>query len=230
MIGYVNQIETLGTLDGPGIRIVVFLEGCPLRCIYCHNPEMWEMKEKNKITKNELVKKIKRYKQYLKHGGVTFSGGEPLMQSDFLLEVAKELKEEGIHLCLDTSGEGKNYKDLLEYIDLVILDIKATNPEQFIDMTLREINYSQTFLEYLNHINKDTWIRQVIIPGINDSKEKILELKNLCKGYSNIKKIELLPYHRMGLEKYKSLGIPYKIEQIKDMNINHLIELEQFLH
>ena len=190
--GSINKIETFGLVDGPGIRTVVFLNGCKLRCIYCHNPEMWQTKELN-YTPEELVKKIIRNKPYFKrnNGGVTFSGGEPLLQSNFLIEVCKLLKKEQIHITLDTSGVGNgNYEELLSYIDLVLLDIKHVTKEGYKNITGITMDESQKFIEALNKSKKPVWIRQVIVPGLMDNDNYLYGLKDELKKIKNIKKIE----------------------------------------
>ena len=217
--GSVESIETLGLLDGPGIRTVVFLNGCKLRCKFCHNPEMFTKKENN-YTPEELVKKIVRNKPYFKNGGgVTFSGGEPLLQSEFIIECAKKLKKQNIHIALDTAGVGNgNYEELLKYIDLVLLDIKHTNKEGYKDITGREMKEINNFIEALNKSNKKVWIRQVIVPGITDNEIYINSLVDYLKNIKNIEKIDFLPYHRLGREKYIKLGIPYPYENKKEMD------------
>lgn len=209
----IDSIESFGLVDGPGIRTVIFFNGCKLRCKYCHNPEMWNIKEKNYSLK-DLVSKIKRFKPYYRNeGGVTYSGGEPLLQVDFLIELSKELKKENIHLALDTAGCGVGkYKELLKHIDLVILDIKHIDLEGFKDLTGTSKTESLKFIEQLNKSNKKVWIRQVIIPDVNDNEEYIIKLSEFLKSINNIEKIEFLPYHKLGSEKYEKLGIenPYK--------------------
>jgi len=217
--GSVDSIESMGLLDGPGIRNVVFLNGCKLRCIYCHNPEMWKKKEDN-YTPKELTDKIIRNKPYFKNGGgVTFSGGEPLLQSNFIIECAKILKKENIHIAIDTAGVGNgNYEELLKYIDLVILDIKHTEKDGYKLITQREMKEIDNFIEALNKSNKKVWIRQVIIPNINDNEKYIDSLVKYIKKIKNIEKIEFLPYHRLGREKYIKLNIPYPCEEKQDMD------------
>ena len=218
IMGSINSIESFGLVDGPGIRTVVFLNGCKLRCLYCHNPEMWVKQDLN-YTKEELVKKIVRNKPYFSNnGGVTFSGGEPLLQSEFLLEVCKELKKENIHIALDTAGVGSNYEELFDYIDLVILDIKHIENNGYKYITKRSMNDFNNFIEFLNSKNKKVWIRQVIIPGINDNSKYIKKLKLFIKKINNIEKIEFLPYHKMGIDKYKKLNINYPLKDIDEMN------------
>lgn len=230
MIGYINKIETMGLVDGPGIRTVIFMQGCPLRCLFCHNPETWKLNQGNKYTPLELVNKIKRYKPYYgKTGGVTFSGGEPLIQSKFLIEVCKLLKEENINICLDTSGVGTNINEVLDLVDLVIFDIKAIDDDNYKKMTGLNIDRSLEFLKLCQKKNKKIWIRQVIVPGINDSEEYILKLAKFINNIKNVEKIELLPYHTMGVSKYKDLNIDYPLDNIEPMDRVRCSELEKLL-
>ena len=214
MQGSINSIETFGLVDGPGIRTVVFLNGCNLRCKYCHNPEMWCM-QKNNMTVDKLVEKIIRNKPYFKrnNGGVTFSGGEPLLQIDFLIAVCKKLKEENIHIAVDTSGNGLGkYDELFKYVDLVLLDIKHVNQEDYKELTEGDINKSLEFINELNKTSIPVWIRQVVVPGIMDDDEYLNDLKQFIKTIKNVERIDFLPYHKLGNEKYDKLGIinPYK--------------------
>lgn len=220
MIGNVAGFETMGLVDGPGVRFVVFLQGCPLRCLYCHNPEMWNNDEqKIQISPEDLVKKIKRYKPYFKDiGGVTISGGEPLTQAEFVCEVFKLCKENGIHTCLDTSGFGKDYDKLLSYCDLVILDVKELDAEKYKKLTGKKIDQFFKFVETCQKKNKKLWLRQVIVPGLNDTVENVKKLNEFAKSLSNVEKVELLPYHTMGVEKYKKLGIKYRLDGVQDMD------------
>ena len=230
--GSVNSIETFGLVDGPGIRTVVFLNGCKLRCIYCHNPEMWHRLNDN-YEPEELVKKIIRYKSYFgKTGGVTFSGGEPLLQPDFLIEALKLLKENDINTALDTAGVGVGrYDEILKYVDLVILDIKHAEKEGYKKITGQEITESEKFIEALNKNNKKVWIRQVVVPGIMDNMDYLVKLKKYLKKINNIEKIEFLPYHKLGSEKYETLGIGYPCKNINEMDKDKCQELyETFIN
>ena len=231
--GSIDSVETMGLVDGPGVRYVVFLQGCKLRCLFCHNPETWKMEEKNMTTAEELIDKIKRYKNYFgKEGGVTFSGGDPLCQPEFLLECLKQCKQEGIHTCLDTSGVGCNkelYPEILSYTDLVILDIKAVTPEAYKKMTGYPMKDFSEFLELCQKLEKKLWLRQVIVPGINDTEEYILELKKYIKNIKNVERVELLPYHLYGVEKYKKLGISYRLDGVPAMKKEDLDKLNQIL-
>lgn len=230
--GRINSIETLGTLDGPGVRFVAFLQGCKLRCKYCHNPETWNMEgESQLITANSLVKKIEKYKNYFgENGGVTFSGGEPLLQPEFLLECLKLCKEKNIHTCLDTAGVGfGDYTEILKYTDLVILDIKAVNADEYKELTGQSINFFNDFLKQAIKAKSKFWLRQVIVPGINDDKQHIELLKKLAKTIPNVEKIELLPYKTIGVHKYKTLNIPYRLEGVEELSQQKLDELNKYL-
>ena len=215
MKGSVDLIETFGLVDGPGIRTVVFLNGCMLRCKFCHNPETWHKGELN-YSSDDIVNKVLRSKPYFKNnGGVTFSGGEPLLQYDFLVECCKKLKNENIHIAIDTAGIGYgDYSELLNNIDMVLLDIKHINKNGYIDITqMDKIDDFFKFVDQLNNCNVEVWIRQVIIPDVNDNEEYIHNLSSFIKeNIRNVTRVDFLPYHKMGEEKYKKLGIvsPYK--------------------
>lgn len=231
MTGYIDSIETMGLVDGPGIRFVVFMKGCKLRCLFCHNPETWTMNDAISIDSEELLKKINKYHNYYIDGGVTFSGGEPLMQPEFLIDMLKKCKMINLHTAIDTSGVGiGNYEEILNHTDLVILDIKAYTEDMYQNITggstMEEFN---KFLDVCKRLNKKLWIRQVIVPGINDTEEYILGLKEYLKGINNIEKIELLPYHLYGVDKYKTLGISYKLNGVAPMNQEKLNKLESLL-
>ena len=230
MNGYIDSIETMGLVDGPGIRMVIFMRGCRLRCLFCHNPETWTTKDANIISSDEIVAKVKNNMSYYRNGGVTFSGGEPLLQPEFLIDCLKKIKELGIHTELDTSGVGiGNYEEILEYTDLVILDIKAYTEKEYLYMTKNKMDEYNKFIEILKRLNKKIWIRQVIVPGINDNKEYILDLKEYLKQFKNIEKIELLPYHLYGVEKYKTLGIDYPLDGVPPMDEVKLENLRKLL-
>lgn len=218
--GSIDSIESMGLVDGPGIRTVIFMNGCKLRCKYCHNPEMWQKKEGN-FTPEEILQKVMRNKPYFKrnNGGVTFSGGEPLLQPDFLIETCKLLKKENIHIALDTSGCGiGKYEEILKYVDLVLLDIKHTDKDEYQKLTSQPIEESLKFIEELNKSNKPVWIRQVIVPGLMDNEIYLNSLIKTLDKIKNIERIDFLPYHKLGREKYMTLGIPYPLENINEMN------------
>lgn len=222
----IESIETFGTLDGPGIRTVIFFKGCKLRCIYCHNPETWVKTEDNMTL--EEVKQIilDNIPYYGKKGGVTYSGGEPLLYDKFIIELSKELKKYNINIALDTAGVGNgNYEELLKYIDLIIFDVKHVNNEGYKLVTRNETDESFKFIEVANKLNKKFWIRQVIIPGINDNESYLYSLNEYLKNINNIDKIEFLPYHKLGEEKYKKLNIEYACKDIHEMNIKECDDL-----
>lgn len=222
----IDSIETFGLVDGPGIRTVVFFNNCKLRCKYCHNPEMWTLKQDN-YELEEVFEKIMRSKPYYgKIGGVTFSGGEPLLHQPFLIELCKKLKEEEVGVCLDTSGVGLgNYDDLLKYVDLVLLDVKHTNPDGYKEITGIEMGEVENFIDACNRNNIKVWIRQVIIPGVNDNESYIDSLIDYLKHINNVERVDFLPFHRMGREKYIKLKIPYPYESKPDMDKNKCDEL-----
>ena len=229
----IDSIETFGLVDGPGIRTVIFLNKCNLRCKFCHNPETWVMKNEN-YTSEQIIDRVLRNKPYYKNnGGVTFSGGEPLLQYEFLLETCKKLKQENIHIAIDTAGVGNgDYQELLQTIDLVLLDIKHITKEGYIDITQTDnIDKFNDFVEQLNKTNVEVWIRQVIIPDVNDNIEYMNALATYIKtNIKNVTKIEFLPFHTLGNEKYEKLGIknPYKDKKNMDKDkcnelYNHFI-------
>ncbi len=214
-MGRIHSFQSLGTVDGPGIRSVIFMQGCPLRCVCCHNPDTWDFAGGTEMTTDELVNKVLRYKTYYgQNGGITVSGGEPLMQAEFLTELFKNLKRHGIHIALDTSGcvLNDNVKDLLGYTDLVLLDFKYTNKSDYLKYTKMEMSKAQGFLDYLQETNKKTWLRYVVIPDLNDSDESFAKLFELKNQYSCVKKIELLPFRKLCLEKYDEMGIEFPLK------------------
>ena len=229
--GNINSFETMGLVDGPGVRFVVFMQGCPLRCAYCHNPEMWNAKEaKIQMTPEELLKKVLRYKVYFKNnGGVTVSGGEPLLQAKFVEEFFKLCKQNNIHTCLDTSGFGENYETLLDYCDLVILDVKELDANKYERLVGKKIEKFKKFLQICQEKGKKMWLRQVIVPNYNDTKESVLKLKEFAKNLTNIEKIELLPYHDMAKNKYKRLELEYRLKDVPPMDKKKCKDLERLL-
>ena len=231
MNGKITDIETMGLVDGPNMRLVLFLAGCKLRCLYCHNPETWSFEGLKEISPEEVLKMYNKYKNYYgENGGVTFSGGEPLLQSEFVLETIKLLKDNGIHTVLDTAGVGADYDDIVKFVDLVILDIKAVDPKEYKFVTGMEMAEFNQFLEKCIKLNKKLWLRQVIVPNINDDEEHVLKLKEFAKNIPNVEKIELLPYHSMAKEKYQKLGIPYRLETTSDMDKDKCKELQKILN
>lgn len=226
MKGYVSSIQSLGTLDGPGLRYVVFLQGCNLRCGCCHNPETWDLGKGKEIDSLELVNKALRYKEYFKdNGGITLSGGEPLLQVEFSKDVFKKAKEVNINTCLDTSGSILNdkVKELLEYTDRVLLDIKYTNNEDYLKYVGCDLDQVLKFLEYLEEKNIQTTLRQVIIPTLNDNFENINKLNEIINKYQCIDKVELLPFKKICQTKYDNLNIEFKFKKFDEAS-NDLIE------
>ena len=218
--GRIHSIETCGTVDGPGIRFVVFMQGCILKCKYCHNRDTWEFDSGNKMTVSDLVKTIKKYIPYMKssHGGVTVSGGEPLLQADFIIELFKELHKINIHCCIDTAGSlplTDTIKELIDNTDLFLLDIKHIDDEKCKELTGSSNKNEIEFAKYLSSINKPMWVRQVLVPGITDSKEDLIKLKDFLSSLSNIEKFEFLPYHDLGKYKWKDFQKDYPLEGIR---------------
>lgn len=222
MIGKIHSIESMGLVDGPGLRSVVFMQGCNLRCQYCHNPDTWSCLEKaEEYTSEALVKKLCRFKSYYDkgNGGVTFSGGEPLLQPDFLIECLKGLRENGIHTCIDTAGVGVGrYEEILEYVDLILFDIKEVSKEGYKNVTGLENDESLKFLDVAQKMNKKFWIRHVVVPGLTDGEEHIKEVAKFVKTIKNVEKVELLPYHVLGVNKYETMGIKYKLAGVEPMD------------
>ena len=223
MKGNIHSIETFGTVDGPGIRYVIFLQGCPLRCAYCHNPDTWEMDVGEEKTTDELVEDILKYTRYI--DGITVSGGEPLLQIDFLIDLFAKIKDCGLTTCIDTAGSifDKNNAELVGKIDrlltlcdLVMLDIKHINSEEHKKLTGMSNNNVLEFAKYVDSKNIDMWLRYVLVPTINDSDDIVDSWKNFADTLKSVSKIEVLPYHKLGIDKYKKLGIDYKLENIPE--------------
>ncbi len=229
--GKISSFETMGLVDGPGVRFVVFMQGCALRCAYCHNPETWKLNNaKLELTPEELVNKVLRYKPYFKtNGGITLSGGEPLLQAKFVSEVFKLCKQNGIHTCLDTSGYATNYNNALDYCDLVILDVKELNKDKYTELTGGNIDKFYAFVNEVQQKNIPMWLRQVIVPDYNDNEKSVLELKEFAKNLKNIEKIELLPFHNMAENKYNNLNLEYKLKGKKAMSKTKVKQLQKLL-
>lgn len=218
----VHSIETFGTVDGPGIRYVLFLKGCPLRCQYCHNPDTWSPDTNQIMSVSDLVNDISRYQVFYRRGGVTVSGGEPLLQMDFLIEFFKTLKALGYHTAIDTSGitfdEENNralFAELMRYTDLVLLDIKHIDNEKHKKLTRLPNTNVLAFAKYLSTINKPVWIRHVLVPGITTDEEDLRNLRHFLNQLQNIEKIEVIPYHTLGVYKYEGLKIDYPLKGVE---------------
>lgn len=222
--GAIHSIETFGSVDGPGIRFIVFLKGCNLRCKYCHNVDTWDPHSEDMRTADEILDFAERYRSYWgEEGGITVSGGEPLLQMDFLIDLFKKAKERGINTCIDTAVQPftkeepffSKFEELMKYTDLLLVDIKHINREEHIKLTgLPNDNIKECF-EYLDQIGKPIWIRHVLVPGITDNDEYLRETRKFIEKFSNIKRIDVLPYHSMGQMKFKELGIPYQLEGVE---------------
>ncbi len=218
--GRINSVETFGTVDGPGIRYIVFFQGCPLRCQYCHNRDSWDIKGGKEISLKELVQDIKKYIPFMKAsgGGVTVSGGEPTLQLPFLTALARELKSLGIHVALDTSGyiSYGAVQELIKYVDLVLLDLKEMNALRHLSLTSVDNRKILQFARDLSERNIPLWIRHVVVPGITDNEEDLSRLAQFIKTLNTVERVDLLPYHSMGRFKWKTLQVPYPLEQISD--------------
>jgi len=227
----IHSIETCGTVDGPGIRFVAFFQGCPLRCKYCHNPDTWEYAGGKDITIDELFGEIKKYKSYMKFsgGGVTISGGEPLLQIDFLKDLFIKCKDEGIHTAIDTSGIIFNdkVKEVLKYTDLVLLDIKSYNKKTFKNLTGGDLNNTLLFADYLSKHNIVMWVRFVLVPNLTDNIEDINKLADYLKALNSVERVDVLPFHKMGEYKWKELGYEYILEQTQPPDANLLEKVKQ---
>ena len=247
MQGRIHSVESFGTVDGPGLRMVIFLQGCPMRCAYCHNPDTWLVNGGTLLDSEEVLERFLRNRSYYKNGGITVSGGEPLCQQAFVTELFRKAKKEGISTCLDTSGvmfpyrrtvsgwerahsgiheeirnygaenSLKDYEELLRVTDLVLLDIKHTDSEAHRRLTGHSNDATFAFLEYLEEQKIPVWIRRVTVPGYTDDNDELFRLGEYIGGFSNVKAVEVLPYHTMGVSKYKELGIPYRLEGVPQM-------------
>ena len=226
MQGRIHSFQSLGTVDGPGVRAVVFMQGCPLRCACCHNPDTWDFGGGKIVSAEEIFRKIQRLRAYFgKDGGVTVSGGEPLLQADFVAELFSLCRADGISCALDTSGcvYNESVERLLSLTDLVLLDYKYTNDTDYKKYTGMSMQSAEDFLARLDALGKRVWIRQVIIPTLNDSEESVRRLYALSERYSCIEKTELLPFRKLCVEKYRALGIDFSLENIPEAS-EELIE------
>ena len=238
MTGHIHSFESFGTVDGPGIRFVVFLQGCPLRCQYCHNPDTWGAGGQE-YTVEEVVQRVVRYKNYFgDKGGVTVTGGEPLLQIEFVTELFTALKAKGIHTCIDTSGimfheddaaNVEKHKKLLTVTDLVLLDIKHIDDEACKKLTGQSNANTLAFAKFLSDNGVKMWIRQVLVPGITDDEEDLKKTRAFIDGLNTVEKVEVLPYHTMGAVKYEKLGLDYPLKDVsapskeRVMNAKHIL-------
>lgn len=229
--GKIHSLESFGTVDGPGIRFVTFLQGCPLRCQYCHNPDTWDAHRavKYEYTPQELLDEVLKYKNFIKSGGVTLTGGEPLMQPDFAREYFRLCKEAGLHTALDTSGAIYNEKTLavLDYTDLVLLDIKALDADRCRKVCGSDGRNALLLLDKLQRRGIAVWLRHVVVPGLTDDDAALDALVNFLRPYTVIQKIEWLPYHTMGVFKYEELGLDYPLKGIEPLSAERIREIRE---
>lgn len=232
MNGRIHSFQSLGTLDGPGIRFVVFVQGCPLRCGCCHNPDTWEFNSGTEYSTQEIIEKVIRFKDYFGNdGGITVSGGEPLCQADFVTELFESAHKEGINTCLDTSGciLNDNIKGLLKVTDRVLLDIKYTNDESYRKYAGCDMNNVIDFLEYLNSKSIPVTLRQVIIPSLNDNDDNIIKLREIKDKYNCIDKVELLPFRKICQVKYDKMGIEFPFAHIPEPDKETILRFENII-
>lgn len=234
VLGKIHSFESFGTVDGPGIRAVVFMQGCPLKCKYCHNRDTWEVNSGTEYTVDQILEKVLKAKTYIdaSNGGVTISGGEPLLQPDFLIKLFKQFKKFGIKTAIDTAGSipiNKKIEELLSLTDLVLLDIKHIDNEKCIELTGLSNENTLNFAKYLSDNNIPIWIRQVIVPGITDDKKDLLALKNFLSTLKTVENIELLPYHNLGKYKWEKLGEIYPLGELRVADQNDIEIAEEIL-
>lgn len=228
MTGNIHSIQSLGAVDGPGVRCVVFMQGCPLRCAYCHNPDTWSPEGGTPTTVDELTRRVLRFKPYWKNGGgVTVSGGEPLLQADFVAEFFERLHQEGVHTALDTSGVGRldAAERVLKNTDLVLCDIKFLTSEDYRRYCRADMANVEGFLSLTAEKNVPLWIRHVVVPGLTDAPEHMRRVKAKAQSYPNFEKLEFLPFHKLCMEKYERMGIEFPLKDVPGMTDNRLKEL-----
>ena len=236
--GRVHSIETFGSVDGPGVRFVIFLQGCAMRCKFCHNADTWKLKSDDMRSADELIDQALRYRPYWgDEGGITVSGGEPLLQIDFVAELFRKAKEKGIHTVIDTAGQPfrrsgewfEKFKKLMNDTDLLLVDIKEMDPAKHRKLTGVPNDNILSMIRYLNEIGKPIWIRQVLVPGWTDDPEDLKKEREFLDGLDNVQKVEVLPYHTMGAYKWKLLGIPYALEGVQSPSEKQVKEAESIL-
>ena len=234
MQGRIHSLESFGTVDGPGTRFVVFVQGCPMRCAYCHNPDTWDFNGGALMEPSYIIQQYeKNMAFYANGGGLTVTGGEPLMQPDFVIELFTLAKEKNIHTCIDSSGISfrpdnavlmEKLDRLMALTDLVMLDIKHIDPEKHKDLTLQPNENILKFASYLNEKHVDMWIRHVVVPGITDDEKYLFQLGYFIGQFSNLKALDVLPYHTMGEKKYESLGMEYRLKGVPAMDKDKLLD------
>ncbi len=235
MIGYIHSTESFGTVDGPGIRFVVFMQGCPMRCLYCHNPDTWPINKGKKVLAEEIISEYLKNRPFYKEGGITVTGGEPLLQIDFITELFKLAKKESIHTCIDTSGiiftpyNTQKFDELMNYTDLVMLDLKHIDPIKHQKLTGQDNKNILLFAKYLEEKSIPLWIRHIIVEGITDEESDLIKLGEFIGKLKNLKALDILPYHTMGVNKYKELNIPYPLDGMKALPLEKAIQAKQFV-
>ncbi|MCB1188802.1 MAG: pyruvate formate lyase-activating protein [Leptospiraceae bacterium] len=240
MKGLIHSFESAGTVDGPGIRFVIFVQGCHLRCLYCHNPDSWHLKHGHEYSVDQVIEEAKKYRTYMRfsNGGVTITGGEPFFQHEFTGEILRRLKELSIHTAVDTSGfcNLNIARPILENVDMVLLDIKSFLPDVYMRVAYRPIEPTIKFARYLQEINKRTWVRFVLVPGLTDDPKNIKGVASFITGMQNVEKVEVLPFHKLGEYKWEELGYKYRLKntqlpkpedvhKAKQIFINHGLQL-----
>ena len=237
--GYIHSTESFGSVDGPGVRFIIFVNGCPMRCQFCHNPDTWKMDGGDEVTADEILKRALRFKPYWgKDGGITISGGEPLLQIDFVIELFKKAKELGINTCIDTAGNPftkeepffSKFEELMKYTDLLLLDLKEINPARHKDLTGFDNSNIIEMAKYLSEINKPVWIRHVLVPEHSDFDEDLDALGDFIDTLSNVDRVEILPYHTLGKFKWENLGIPYTLESISPPSAERIENAKNRIH
>ena len=238
MTGYIHSKESFGTVDGPGIRYVLFMQGCPLRCLYCHNPDTWEIGTGEEITAEEVLTEFNKNRSFYKNGGITVTGGEPLLQVDFLIELFKKAKAEDIHTCIDTSGITYNPRnkegldklsELMRFTDLVMLDIKHINTEKHKILTGAANENILGFAKFLEEKNIPLWVRHIIVKGYTDNPDELIKLGEFIGKLKNLKALDVLPYHTMGVNKYKEMGIPYALEGVEALPLSDAVKAKEYI-
>ena len=235
MTGYIHSKESFGTVDGPGIRYVLFMQGCPMRCLYCHNPDTWEVNTGTPVITDEILDEYRKNRSFYTNGGITVTGGEPLLQIDFVTELFKKAKEEEIHTCIDTSGVTFNpsftekFDELIKYTDLVMLDIKHIDSAKHKSLTGHSNENILAFARYLEKKSIPLWVRHIVIEGITDSPDDLIRLGEFIGTLRNLKALDVLPYHTMGVGKYKEMGIPYPLKDLKALPLSEAVKAKEFI-
>ena len=235
MKGYIHSEESFGTVDGPGLRYVVFLQGCPMRCLFCHNPDTWKLHVGKQVEPSEIIERYLKNQSFYRNGGLTVTGGEPLLQIDFLISLFTLAKQYDIHTCIDTSGITFNPNNtekldtLLKYTDLVMLDIKHIDDNEHIKLTGKSNKNILQFAKHLEALKKPVWIRHIIVEGITDNAEHLTELGRFIGSLKNLAALDVLPYHTMGVNKYKELNIPYALEGLPALPLKEAVKAKQHI-